>query len=289
MERHRAFLIAKQSADGGWPGREGGSDLYYTAFALRGLAITAGLNSPTIARTVQFLKGQLTRAVSVVDFMSLLYAARLIEVTGGQNILSEHGADWPARVAATLESFRKSDGGYAKAIDGASGSTYHTFLVALCYELISMPIPDPQRVVDFVRSRRRDDGGYVEVSAARRGGTNPTAAAVALLLMLDALDADTRASVGTFLAPMQSAEGGLRANDRAPLADLLSTFTGLLTLMDLDGADRIDLNAARRFIDSVEAPGGGFHGGVWDQATDVEYTFYGLGTLALLNEPVTSV
>ena len=26
---------------------------------------------------------------------------------------------------------------------------------------------------------------------------------------------------------------------------------------------------------------GGFRGGLWDDRTDVEYTFYGLGTLAL--------
>jgi geranylgeranyl transferase type-2 subunit beta len=289
VQRHRAFLTARQGSDGGWPGREGGSDLYYTAFALRGLAITAGLTGPALAGTAQFLKSQLTRAVSVVDFMSLLYATRLIEVAGGQNIFSEHAVAWPARVAATLESFRRPDGGYAKAIDGTSGSTYHTFLVALCYELIGLPMPDRQRVVDFVRSRRRDDGGYVEVSAARRGGTNPTAAAVAILIMLDALDAGTRTNVSGFLIPMQSPEGGLRANDRAPMADLLSTFTGMLTLADLDATGRIDSNAVRRFIDSIEAPSGGFHGGVWDQATDVEYTFYGLATVALLNESPTFV
>ena len=36
--RHIGFLTARQNADGGFSGREGGSDLYYTGFALRGLA-----------------------------------------------------------------------------------------------------------------------------------------------------------------------------------------------------------------------------------------------------------
>ncbi|MEK6235771.1 MAG: geranyl transferase, partial [Planctomycetales bacterium] len=37
--RHAAFLKSTQLEDGGFPGREGGSDLYYTGFALRGLAL----------------------------------------------------------------------------------------------------------------------------------------------------------------------------------------------------------------------------------------------------------
>jgi geranylgeranyl transferase type-2 subunit beta len=221
--------------------------------------------------------------VNVVDFMSLLYAARLIHAPSGYDIFSQSG-EWQARVASTLESFRKADGGYAKSVDAASGSTYHTFLVAVCFELIGIPIPGPDRVVDFVRSRSRDDGGYVEVSAARRGGTNPTAAAVAVLIMLGALDSNTRTSVTNFLASMQPAGGGgLRANDRAPFTDLLSTFTGLLSLVDLAATDRVDLHAARQFVDSIESSHGGFRGGVWDQATDAEYTFYGLGCIGLLN------
>jgi geranylgeranyl transferase type-2 subunit beta len=282
-ERHRAFLAARQNGDGGWSGREGGSDLYYTAFALRGLAVLGGLTDRIATQSEAFLRRQLNQAVSVVDFMSLLYAARLLQYAVGRDILSENGADWPDRVAATLESFRKPDGGYAKSTDGANGSTYHTFLVALCYELIGRPLPSADQIVAFVRSRRREDGGFVEVSPARRGGTNPTAAAVALLLMLDSLDAGTRTGVCDFLANMQSGDGGLRANDRAPLSDLLSTFTGLVTLTDLEGADRVNRATARQFMDSVECPTGGFHGGLWDQATDVEYTFYGLGTLALLD------
>jgi len=283
--RHSNYLLSSQNSDGGWSGREGDSDLYYTGFALRGLACLGSLAEPTVSRAANFLRGRLLQPASVVDFMSLLYAARLTQATGGPDVLSEHSSDWPARVAAALESFRKPDGGYAKATEGTAGSTYHTFLVALCYELIGLPLPLPTQVVNFIRSRRREDGGFVEVAPAKRGGTNPTAAAVALLLTLDAMDNAKRDTATNFLAAMQSPEGGLRANDRAPLADVLSTFTGLLTLSDLGAASRIDLTAVRRFIDSAESPTGGFRGGLWDQATDVEYTFYGLGVAALLGCP----
>src|SRR6516225_3891888 len=48
--RHAAYLTAAQNADGGFSGRAGGSDLYYTAFALRGLAILDVLTPEICAR-----------------------------------------------------------------------------------------------------------------------------------------------------------------------------------------------------------------------------------------------
>jgi geranylgeranyl transferase type-2 subunit beta len=81
---------------------------------------------------------------------------------------------------------------------------------------------------------------------------------------------------------MQTDEGGLRANTRIPIADLLSSLTGVLTLIDLGGLDRIDSLAVREYALSLEVPEGGFRAAAWDDAVDVEYTFYGLSCLALL-------
>jgi geranylgeranyl transferase type-2 subunit beta len=282
--RHAGFLLAEQGSDGGFAGRAGDSDLYYTGFALRGLACLDRLADPERDRAASFLRARMLQPASVVDFLSLLYAARLIQSGGGPDVLSEHHSDWTARVAHALESFRKSDGGYAKATEGATGSTYHTFLVALCYELIELPLPQPDRVVEFLLSRRRDDGGFVEVAPARRGGTNPTAAAMTLLGMLGATDPATAAAAIEFLARMQSDDGGLCANDRVPLADLLSTFTAFLTLAGLGAADQVNQSALRQFLTAVELSTGGFRAGIWDDSADVEYTFYGLGTEALLQE-----
>jgi geranylgeranyl transferase type-2 subunit beta len=283
--RHADYLRAAQNADGGFSGREGGSDLYYTGFALRGLAVLDALTPEIGERAAHFLRGTLTQQASVVDFFSLLYACLLVQAAGGPNVLGDSPADWPERVARTLEEFRTADGGYAKTIGGASGSTYHTFLVALCYQLLGRPVPRVAEVVRFVRSRRREDGGFVEIAPMRRGGTNPTAAAVGLLQLASeelpaALD-DVRDGVVDFLAGMASPEGGLRANDRAPLADLLSTFTAAWTLDQLGALARLDAEQVSRFAQSLERPEGGFHGGLWDEGCDVEYTFYGLGVLAL--------
>jgi geranylgeranyl transferase type-2 subunit beta len=279
--RHVSYLCARQNPDGGFSGREGGSDLYYTGFALRSLAVLDGLTPEVADRAAAFLGQSLTQQTSVVDFFSLLYACLLVQANGGRDVLASSPQDWPERVAATLETFRTADGGYAKSPGSNSGSTYHTFLVALTYQLLGKTIPMAERVIGFVQSRRREDGGYVEIGPMRRSGTNPTAAAVGILQMLDALDS-TEQVVG-FLSDMLSPEGGFRANARAPLADLLSTFTSLWTLHQLGELGRVDVNAPRRYAQSLALADGGFHGGLWDDNTDVEYTFYGLGVLALLS------
>jgi geranylgeranyl transferase type-2 subunit beta len=282
--RHASYLAAYQNDDGGFSGREGDSDLYYTAFALRGLLILDALTVEICERTAGFLRSCLNRHTSVVDFYSLLYACVLVQTGGGPDVLADSPADWPQRVAATLESFRTPDTGYGKSTGTASGSTYHTFLVGLCYELLGRPWPRSDEVVRFVESRQRDDGGFVEIPAMRRSGTNPTAAAVGTLQLILGPDAGfaRKVDVIDFLAHMPSEEGGFRANDRIPLADLLSTFTGLWTLDRLGARDRVQADSIRHFSDGLAEPGGGFRAGLWDERADVEYTFYGLGTLALL-------
>jgi hypothetical protein len=55
-----------------------------------------------------------------------------------------------------------------------------------------------------------------------------------------------------------------------------------LTSQDLGLDGLLDSPRVREFIGTLELPDGGFKGASWDQAADVEYTFYALGTLGLL-------
>ena len=141
-------------------------------------------------------------------------------------------------IAAAVEAHRSPDGGYAKKAGATMGSTYHTFLAALVYEMIQRPLPEPERIAGFLKNRLRDDGGFAELPVMKRSGANPTAAAVALAGMLGA-DADlTRGAEDALVALQSPVEGGFHANRSAPAADLLSTFTALLTLEDLGVMDR---------------------------------------------------
>jgi geranylgeranyl transferase type-2 subunit beta len=284
LARHAAFLQAQQRGDGGFAGREGESDLYYTGFAVRGLALCGGLTEPVAQRTAEFLRAKMHAHVPIIDFLSLVYGGMVIEGTTGLDVFAAAAPGWRVAVSEQLERFRRADGGYAKTDEGQSSSTYYSFLMALCNELIGRKIVEPQRLAEFVCSRQRDDGGFVELGPMQKSGTNPTAAAIGLLKLLDRLDDATRQRTTDFLLDMQTDEGGLRANTRIPIADVLSTFTGLLTLADLDALAEVDLVAAAGYVREMESPGGGFRGAAWDDGIDVEYTFYGLAALALLAE-----
>jgi geranylgeranyl transferase type-2 subunit beta len=285
--RHAGFLRAAQNADGGFAGRAGGSDLYYTAFALRALAVAGTLTPDVADRAAGFLRRSLTRPAAVVDFFSLLYAALLLQAAGRPDIFGDAHEIWPKRAAEALETFRAPDGGYAKAPGAPAGSTYHSFLVALCYEVLGGGVPRPAELAQFVRSRRRADGGFVEYAPLPRGATNPTAAAVGVLRLLEpdlgTVDRELASGASEFLLGMSAPGGGFRANGRIPLPDLLSSFTAAWTLQQLGQADRLDRDALGEFVRSLERPEGGFWGVLaWDECCDVEYTFYGLGLLALL-------
>jgi len=285
IQTHTTWLRSQQAEDGGFAGREGDCDPYYTAFALRALWVTAGLDAPIAEQSGKFLRDRLQNRESIIDMISLIFAAAICEMSVGEVVLPDEESNqdhsWRSKVALLLESLRTSDGGYAKTPEGKAGSTYQTFLTVLCYQLIELPIPDQDRILAFLESQKHPEGGYLEIRAAKRAGVNPTAAAIGTLKALGYLNPQNQRDTIDFLTEMQSDEGGLTANTRIPFADLLSTFTGLLTLIDLEAIENIDLNAIRRYALSMQSPSGGFYGFALDETADVEYSFYGIATLAL--------
>ncbi len=282
--RHAKYLLSAQQPGGGFCGRDGSPDLYYSTFALRALAVLGELQNEPAEQATEFYRQRMTGRETIVDSLSLVYGAKLLEAAAGINVFANAAENWQVAIANSLEQLRRDDGGYAKGPQGIKSSTYHTFLVMVCLELIEQPVPRPENVVQFLLQQQDDEGGFREIQVQKRAGTNPTAAAIGAISILDALDPDTRELTIDFLSEMQTDEGGLRANTRIPIADLLSTFTGLLTLTDLNAIDAIDTDAVLRYVRSLELANGGFHAAVWDEAHDVEYTFYGLGCLALLKE-----
>ena len=278
---HANWLRAQQREDGGFAGREGESDPYYTSFALRALWILGALNEEIGQKAGVFLRGRMSAKESIIDLISLIFAAAICEMSVGEVVVSDDDDQWRKNIASLLESLRTADGGFAKTPEGRAGSTYQTFLSVLCSELIEIPPERENEILQFIDRQSHSEGGYLEIRAAKRAGVNPTAAAIGTLKTLGKLDPNTQVATIDFLAEMQSDEGGLSANTRIPFADLLSTCTGLITLTDLGAADRIDIGEIRRYASSMQSPEGGFVGFALDQTADVEYSFYGLATLAL--------
>jgi geranylgeranyl transferase type-2 subunit beta len=275
-------MLDRQQPDGGFTGREGNSDLYYSGFGLRSLAVLGELKDNIATKSAEFLRGRLTGHESIVDFLSLMYSARLLAFLNDIDIFEGVTTDWRSAVVDKLNALRRDDGGFAKGEEGHASSTYHTFLVMICLELLDAKVPQPEKIVEFLKSQNMEEGGFREIRVSKRAGTNPTAAAVATLRMLDALDEELSEGAIDFLCEMQNDEGGFRANTRIPIADLLSTFTSIVALRDLNALGEIDKPHALKYAKGLEGEEGGFLGAAWDEKYDVEYTFYGLGTIALL-------
>ena len=102
-DRHQAFLLANQQPDGGFSGREGGSDLYYTGFALRALALLGVLEGEIAERAATFLRSRLSQQTTIIDFVSLLYGANLLEMAAGIDVFADSSPNWRQAVADTLE------------------------------------------------------------------------------------------------------------------------------------------------------------------------------------------
>jgi len=283
-ERHRDFILQHQCADGGFRGREGDSDLYYTGFALRALTLLGGLNAETTSRVAGYLTQERDHTHTPVDVLNWMSGALAVQLAEGPDLLAgdNTATDWTTRAFEELNTLRRDDGGYAKGPEGKLSSTYQTFLVVVTHDLFGRAIPEPRKLVDFLFERQRDDGGFVEIAPMRRSGTNPTAAAVATLKLLGAVDAPLIADVRDFLKDVQQDDGGVAANTRIPFGDALSTFTALNTLRDLEvdpGGLRF---SARDFVlQGLEFPTGGFRAALWDEQADIEYTYYALGILGL--------
>ena len=62
--RHADWVGGRQNPDGGFSGREGGSDLYYTGFALRTLAVLQHLESDVCVRAANYLQAQRPESAS---------------------------------------------------------------------------------------------------------------------------------------------------------------------------------------------------------------------------------
>jgi geranylgeranyl transferase type-2 subunit beta len=274
-----AYFLAALDQNGGFRGRKGNGDLYYSAFALRGLFLLGMLDDDDlIFRVTDFLNGQQHRRdLSPADILSWTFCASLICTVKGKALPPDHVMTQNLR----WERFRRCDGCFATSEKSAFSSTYTTFLTAILYELLGETERIQSIPVAPILERQRADGGFVELPPLQHSGTNPTAAAVGLLTLLEVPLPEKQKTVD-FLCRCQQSTGGFQAHARIPIPDLLSSFSALMALHDLGAADRVNYPALRNFATSLRSPDGGFFGVPLDQQSDVEYTFYGMALEAML-------
>ena len=275
-----AYAQQLQLPDGGFPGCQGGSDLYYTDFALRVLTLTAPPPT-TLARAAQYLSRTRAEPRSVVECFSWLNSRRLLAPAGLEVPLARDG------LVAAIARQALPTGGFAMP-GGTVANAYQTFIAALCLEMLGEEFPSRGEAVAEIARLQTTDGGFRNQSGEGLAQTSATAAGLGFLTLHEAnsqqaaLSPDGAQAACAFLVSMQNVDGGLLAHPQAPGSDLLSTFTGLLSLALLDAHGALNLPALGRFVRGCASATGGFGAFPGDDGADLEYMYYGVGCVALL-------
>jgi geranylgeranyl transferase type-2 subunit beta len=272
------YVISRRQADGGYPGRSGSSDPYYTDFALRILSQTRpeGVRHPETCAYAHW-----NNAISNIP-----------ECFNRLSVASFCSAPLPPLAGDCLNQHRLPSGCYCRSSESTNASSYCTFLGAMCEDTLGPAHPNRIDSFEAIMRLQLPNGGFVDTGSDNTPQTNATSAAVGYLLraflsesrLTDAeLDTISMATdkAAEYLTGMQAKDGGFLAHAKAPFPDLLSTFTALATLTAMDRIKQVDLRKHVQFAGSLAHTKGGFSSCAVDTEPDIEYTYYGLGCLAL--------
>lgn len=280
VEAVREFFGHHLCEDGGFQGRDGQSDLYYTVFGLEAsMALDVKLAYDRIEDYLrQFDSGQ---------SLDLVHLASLVRCRANMADCGGHAIDADAQRAMTshLMNFRATDGGFSTSTGADRGHVYGSFLaLGICQDL-QVDDLEPAPMLESVCSLQMADGGFSNEPTMTVSATAATAAAVTIFHYLKASIPEPALQ---WLAARAEPYGGFSAIEFGPdmaIPDLLSTATALhaLTLIGVDMDEIRERNLD--YLDALWSTRGGFQGHPADDVLDCEYTYYGLLSLGDLVGP----
>lgn len=176
-----------------------------------------------------------------------------------------------------IEEYESKDSGYNHFNKRAVGATiYANFLIMGLFQDLFLK--------DFKKGLREStcklklkDGAFVNQSESKQGVSAATAAALLIINEFEGRDKSIK-----WLKSLISKDGGFLAAPEAPIADVLSTGTSVLSLKLIDKLSKEKAIAAAEFVNLHWHQSGGFFGSIADQHPDVEYTFYALLAIGAL-------
>jgi prenyltransferase beta subunit len=272
-EAVRSFLRRQLAPEGGFQGRDGRSDLYYTVFGLEA-SLALGVEVPCERIDAYLSRFGAGESLDFVHLSSLIRCrANLTDRAGGLT--------GPIResMAGLLREYRSHDGGFNATPGASRGSAYGGFLALGAYQDLGLALPDTEAVAESVRSLQMPDGGYANEPTMAVSATPATAAA---LCVFHYLHRPVPESALRWLGNRACPSGGFTAIPMATdlaVPDLLSTATALHTLSLVGALPHEGRDRHLDYLDSLWNSQGGFRGHGGDEVVDCEYTYYGLLSL----------
>jgi len=268
-----SYINSQKNPDGGFKGRDGRSDLYYSLF---GLECLEALGQPI---DYSLLESFLLSYFEMED-LDYIHLVCLIRCLNRIPELPEKNHKLDILFQRVSKS-RTDDGGYKLSPEDTYTSIYASFLSYLAHNECGIPFPKENLLFENIELSASKDGAFADQPGLRNGTTTVTAAVTILFNQYDKLETST---LSNWLMKQYTTHGGWKASPLAPIPDLLSTGTSLFALQAL-GIDLTDKKEQTfEFVETVWAENGGFCGHLFEEDPDTEYTFYGLLSLGILGE-----
>jgi len=264
------FLRSQLNEDGGFAGRDGRSDLYYTMFAAE--ALTSLDEDVPFQKIKRYLDG-----FADIHSLDLIHMGCLMRNYANLESLCKNTKQ---KAIERVKDFRSSDGGFSSIESAGHGSAYGIFIALGIYQDLGIEVENTEKMIESLQQLRQPDGSYANERSVMIGSVPATAAAVTTLHELgEPIPSDT---MGWLMS--QCRDGGFRPFAGAPEPGLLSTATAIHAL----SISAVPLDSLRddclRYIASLKN-NDGFRGSSADNTSDCEYTYYALLAMGHLAKP----
>lgn len=258
-------FVESQRVDGdvAFKNKSGEPDLYYTAFGWL-LSYVLGLELDTKKRKAFLDRWQVDR-LGLIDYAALMRCCLLDELMDkGKLLMAVTGSK--RREIRPLTSFREVP----------QGDFHNPYSQFIWRGLLEDTSNEEALDTTDLEAYRVKGKGYANATSKGVANLNATTAALSLIGQATGWKKHVEVEI---LRDTQEDNGGFKASDIAPVADLLSTATALFVLKQYHVKSRFN---AADFITSHWLDNGGFAATLLDNVSDVEYVFYGLLTLGTL-------
>jgi hypothetical protein len=250
MTRHYLFM-----------NKSGEEDIYYTAFGWM-LSYLFGITIYCEQARRQ-LQNMAIDCGDLIQYAAYIRSGMLLDLLSGNYGRLLFNSVIPSTKAGTtaFSSFPHND----------FRSPYSTFIRLSLLEDMNCKIHDKKEMTAPLAAYRVSaTGGYSNIAGNGAASVNATSAALSVIGQLDgyALNDDV-----DYLYRSQDDSGGFSVSENTPFPDILSTATALFVLNCYGVTPRV---GPVHFIEAHWLESGSFAPALFEETSDIEYTFYGL-------------
>ncbi len=266
LGRMLCFVESQKAKEHSFINKGGKADLYYTVFGWM-LSFVLGIKLDH-KKTASYLSMQPIDNLDLIHYAAYMRCQmiRLLMKRGKAGLLLKSPFIEKIKDLEEFEGLPHND----------PQSPYTQFIWLSLLEDSGNKIKDKKDVLGTLTRYRLAGGGYMNTKDGLTAATNATVAALSVIGQLEGYEENSDIY---YLRNLQDPSGGFYAAKASPVPDLLSTATTLFMLSCYGLKPRYP---ARDFLEAHWLGSGGFSATVFDDKSDVEYTFYGLLALGTI-------